>query len=107
MKARALLHGWRAAAPAARARGGWRAEVPYLALLLGAYVLPLALVSPRGEFGLVDGWCPGRKVCLPDLFATSVHGCRHRMWSSSSQESGTLAAMEDPPSTAASSPIYG
>ena len=56
MKARALLHGWRAAAPAARARDGWRAEVPYLALLLGAYALPLALVSPRGEFGLVDGW---------------------------------------------------
>ena len=40
----------------ARARDGWRAEVPYLALLLGAYALPLALVSPRGEFGLVDGW---------------------------------------------------
>lgn len=56
MKARALLHDWRASAPAARARDGWRAEVPYLALLLGAYALPLALVSPRGEFGLVDGW---------------------------------------------------
>jgi len=35
---------------------GWRGEAPYLALLLGAYLLPLLLVSPVGEFPLIDSW---------------------------------------------------
>ncbi len=43
-------------------RACWRGEVPYLALLLGAYLLPLLLVSPVGEFPLIDSWTYAQAV---------------------------------------------
>lgn len=35
---------------------GWRVEALSVALLLAAYLLPLVLVPPAGEFPLVDAW---------------------------------------------------
>lgn len=40
----------------AKAWQGARVEAPWVALLAAAYLLPLLLVSPIGEFALIDDW---------------------------------------------------
>ncbi len=40
----------------------WRAEAPYLLMLLAAYLLPLIIVSPIAEFPLIDDWAYAQSV---------------------------------------------